>query len=64
MNVEIRSLEQTIVKVLNASRLPTEVKRLVVADVLRKLEVQAESDILAEMQKKEGEQHEQSVQEN
>ena len=50
MNVEIRKLEETIVHAVNASQIPTEAKRLVVADVLRKLEVQAEKDILLEMQ--------------
>ena len=46
MNVEIRKLEETIIHAVNASQVPTEAKRLVVADVLRKLEVQAEKDIL------------------
>lgn len=50
MNLEIRKLEETIIHAVNTSQIPTEAKRLVVADVLRKLEVQAEKDILVEIQ--------------
>ena len=50
MNVEIRTLEETLVNVLNSSRLPTEVKRLVVAEVETKLGEQANKDIAQELQ--------------
>ena len=64
MNLEIRKLEETIVSVVNSSQIPTEVKRLVVADVLHKLEVQADKEVMLEVQmakqneEKECEQHE------
>lgn len=64
MNLEIRKLEETIVSVINSSQIPTEAKRLVVADVLRKLEVQADKEVMLEVQmakqneEKECEQHE------
>ena len=64
MNLEIRKLEETIVSVINSSQIPTEAKRLVVADVLRKLEVQADKEVMLEIQiakqneEKECEQHE------
>lgn len=64
MNLEIRKLEETIVSIVNSSQIPTEAKRLVVADVLRKLEVQADKEVMLEVQmakqneEKECEQHE------
>ena len=50
MNVEIRRLEEALVNDINASRVPTEVKRLVVMEVLMKLEAQVEKEIALEMQ--------------
>ncbi len=50
MNVEIRGLEEALVNNLNASRVPTEVKRLVVMEILMKLEAQVEREIALEMQ--------------
>ena len=64
MNLEIRKLEETIVSIVNSSQIPTEAKRLVVAEVLRKLEVQADKEVMLEVQmakqneEKECEQHE------
>lgn len=50
MNLEIRKLEEAIVTAVNSSQIPTEAKRLVVADVLRKLETQADKEIMLEIQ--------------
>lgn len=50
MNVEIRRLEENLVNDINASRVPTEVKRLVVMEVLMKLEAQVEKEIAFELQ--------------
>ena len=50
MNLEIRKLEETIVSIVNSSQIPTEAKRLVVAEVLRKLEVQADKEVMLEIQ--------------
>lgn len=50
MNVEIRRLQENMVNLINSAQLPTEAKRLVVCEVLHKLEVQAEKDIVLELQ--------------
>lgn len=57
MNVELRRLQENIVNAVNSARVPTEAKRLVVFEILMKLEAQAEKDIaleLQEMSKEEG----------
>lgn len=50
MNVELRRLQENMVNLINSAQLPTEAKRLVVCEVLHKLEVQAEKDIVLELQ--------------
>lgn len=50
MNAELRRLGENMVNLINSAQLPTEAKRLVVCEVLHKLEVQAEKDIVLELQ--------------
>lgn len=56
MNTEIRLLQENIVNCVNSARMPTEVKRLVVLEVLMKLEEQANKEIALELQNKREEQ--------
>lgn len=60
MNVELRKLQEDLVDVINASCSPTEAKRLVVCEILHKLEVQANKEIAYEIneQKKQAESEE------
>lgn len=50
MNLAVRELQENMIEVINSAKLPTEVKRLVVCDVLYKLEVQANKEIAYEIQ--------------
>ena len=50
MNLALRKFEENMVNLINSAQLPTEAKRLVVHEVLTKLEIQAEKDIIAEIQ--------------
>ena len=50
MNADLRRLQENMVELLNAFQLPTEAKRLVVCDILHKLEVQANKEIMMEIQ--------------
>ena len=50
MNAELRRLQENMVELINAFNLPTEAKRLVVIDILHKLEVQANKEIIMEIQ--------------
>ena len=50
MNAELRRLQENMVELLNDFNLPTEAKRLVVSDILHKLEVQANKEIMMEIQ--------------
>lgn len=50
MNVALRQLGENLVDLINSASLPTEAKRLVVREILTKLEVQAEKEILMELQ--------------
>ena len=50
MNLVLRRFEENMVNLINSTPLTTEAKRLVVHEILTKLEVQAEKDILAELQ--------------
>ena len=50
MNVALRKFQENMVNLINSTQLPTEAKRLVVHEILTKLEVQAEKDIIAELQ--------------
>lgn len=44
-----------MVELINSFQLPTEAKRLVVFEILNKLEIQANKEIVLELQRKEGE---------
>lgn len=50
MNVVLRRFEENMVNLINSTPLPTEAKRLVVHEILTKLEVQAEKEILMQLQ--------------
>ncbi len=50
MNVALRKFQENMVNLINSTPLPTEAKRLVVHEILTKLEVQAEKEIIAELQ--------------
>lgn len=50
MNAELRRMQENLVELINSFNLPTEAKRLVVCDILYKLEVQANKEIMYEMQ--------------
>lgn len=50
MNVELRKLQESLVDSLNQARLPIEAKRLVVCEILHKLEEQANKEIVYEIQ--------------
>lgn len=50
MNAELRRLQENMVELLNSFQLPTEAKRLVVCDIMYKLEVQANKEIMYELQ--------------
>lgn len=52
MNLELRWLEENMVELINSVNLPIEAKRLVVCEILHKLEVEAEKIIYNEMQEK------------
>lgn len=51
MNLAVRELQENMIEVINSAQLPTEVKRLVVCDILYKLEMQANKEIAYEIQK-------------
>lgn len=55
MNAELRKLQENMVELINSFQLPTEAKRLVVFEILNKLEIQANKEIVLELQRKEGE---------
>lgn len=58
MNLILRNLQSEIVNAVNSARVPTEAKRLVVLEVLMKLEAQVEREIaleLEDLKKKESE---------
>ena len=50
MNVILRQFEENMVDLINSAPLPIEAKRLVVCEVLHKLEVQANVEITREIQ--------------
>ena len=50
MNKALRQLQENMVDLINSAKLPTEAKRLVVCEVLHKLEVQANMEIAYEIQ--------------
>jgi len=52
MNIALRAFQENMVNLINSAQLPTEAKRLVVSEVLHKLEVQAEKEIVLELQQK------------
>ncbi len=49
MNLEIRQLEDILIKALNESELPIEVKRLIVADVYHQILKEADKIIAQEV---------------
>lgn len=59
MNLALRAFQENMVNLINSAQLPTEAKRLVVSEVLHKLEVQAEKEIVFELQQREKESEEQ-----
>ena len=59
MNLALRAFQEDMVNLINSAQLPTEAKRLVVSEVLHKLEVQAEKEIVFELQQREKESEEQ-----
>ena len=50
VNRELRMFQENMVDLINSAKLPTEAKRLVVCEVLHKLEVQANMEIAYEIQ--------------
>ena len=46
INQTIRKLEDTIIKILNVTDLPTEVKRLILSDIYHEVVKQADSEII------------------
>lgn len=60
MNVTLRRFEENMVNLINSTPLPTEAKRLAVHEILTKLEVQAEKDILMELQAEKAEKESES----
>ena len=64
MNYDIRKLEDDLVSVLNASDVPIEAKRLILADISRLVEKKAEETISFEIKAKREEQENVSVHEN
>ena len=53
MNTALRNFQINMVNLINSTPLPTEAKRLVVCEVLHKLEIQAEKEIMLEAQQRE-----------
>ncbi len=49
MNIALRQFQEGMVNLVNSAKLPTEAKRLVVCEVLHKLEVQADMEIAKEL---------------
>ena len=55
MNTTLRNFQVNMVNLINSTPLPTEAKRLVVSEILYKLEAQVEIDIALEAQAKQKE---------
>ena len=53
INTEIRQLEDNIINILNNSPIEIEVKRLVVSNIMFKLEKESDKIIIAEMRQEE-----------
>lgn len=64
MNYKIRKLEDDLVSVLNASDVPIEAKRLILADISRLVDKKAEESIALEIRIMKEEQENVSVHEN
>ncbi len=58
MNTALRNFQVNMINLINSAPLPTEAKRLVVCEVLHKLEIQAEKEIMLEQQTEEKESEE------
>lgn len=50
INTEIRSFQLSLIKTINASKLPIEVKRLVVANVLTEISKTSEEILIKELE--------------
>lgn len=50
MNLEFRRLQENLVNQINAAQLPIEGKRLVVLEILHKIEMEAERIIIQEIE--------------
>lgn len=57
MDKEIRELKNALVGVLNSTRLPIEVKRLVVAELLKEVTDKANEVIASQLTEREEEEH-------
>lgn len=55
MNAELRRLQENMVELINSAQLPIEAKRLVVCEILHKLEIQANKEIYCEIQEQQQE---------
>ena len=62
MNIDIRTLEETLLGELNASDVPMEVKRLILSDLLTMFTKQADTTIQAELMLKQNNQEERNGQ--
>lgn len=62
MNIDIRTLEETLLGELNASDVPMEVKRLILSDLLTMFTKQADTTIQAELMLKQDNQEERNGQ--
>lgn len=62
MNIDIRTLEETLLGELNASDVPMEVKRLILSDLLTMVTKQADTTIQAELMLKQDNQEERNGQ--
>ena len=49
MNLKIRTLEDDIIKLINNSDVSTEIKRLILSDVLNLVIKQADKEVIAEV---------------
>ena len=62
MNIDIRTLEETLLGELNASDVPMEVKRLILSDLLTMVTKQSDTTIQAELMLKQDNQEERNGQ--
>lgn len=58
MNIALKKLQEDMANLINSAQLPMEAKRLVVCEILHKIEVQVEREIAFELQNKQVESQE------